>query len=64
MTYIRGNREEKAIKKFSINVNMLCDKICELAKWCYEEEYKFNFFNYILINADFRTKNIFLLKKE
>ena len=58
------NGNEKAIhKKICINVRSLCWKICLCAEKCYEtNKEKFNFFNYNLVNTDFRTRRIFGMK--
>ncbi len=55
------NGNDKAInKKLTINVRDLCWKICRLAEICYKEDKnKFNFFNYNLVNTDFRTRRTF-----
>lgn len=60
------NSTEKEInKKISVNVRDICNKICLLAKACYEENKdKFNFFNYNLVNIDFQTRESFVIKKE
>lgn len=54
-----GNEELKE-KKISIGVRELCTKICAHAEECYNNnEKKFDFFNYRLVNADYRTREIF-----
>lgn len=58
------NGNDKAInKKFIVNVRDLCWKICRLAKVCYSENKdKFDFFNYNLVDIDYRTRHIFGIK--
>lgn len=60
------NGNNKAInKKFTVNVRDLCWKLCRLAEVCYKEDRnKFNFFNYNLVNMDYRARRIFGLNKE
>lgn len=55
------NGNDRAInKRLTINVRELCRKICRLAEICYKKEKeKFNFFNYNLVNIDFRTRRTF-----
>ena len=55
------NGNEKIMeKKISIGVRELCTKICARAEECYNNnEKKFDFFNYRLVNADYRTREIF-----
>lgn len=55
----RGN--DKAVnKKLTVNVRNLCWKLCRLAEICYKENKdKFDFFNYNLVNMDYKTKRIF-----
>lgn len=58
------NGNDKAInKKFTVNVRYLCSKICRLAEVCYSEEKdKFDFFNYNLVDIDYRTRHSFGIK--
>lgn len=50
-------------KKFTVNVRDLCSKICRLAEVCYsEDKVKFNFFNYNLVDIDYRTRHSFGIK--
>ncbi len=58
------NGNDKAInKKFIVNVRDLCWKICRLAEVCYSEDKdKFDFFNYNLVDIDYRTRHIFGIK--
>ena len=50
-------------KKFTVNVRDLCSKICRLAEVCYSENKdKFNFFNYNLVDIDYRTRHSFGIK--
>lgn len=58
------NGNDKAInKKFTVNVRDLCWKICILAEVCYREDKdKFNFFNYNLVDMDYRTRHILGIK--
>lgn len=58
------NGNDKAInKKFTVNVRDLCWKICRLAEVCYSEDKdKFDFFNYNLVDIDYRTRHIFVIK--
>lgn len=51
---------DKAInKKITVNVRTLCRKICRLAAICYSENKdKFDFFNYNLVDIDYRTRHI------
>ena len=58
------NGNDKAInKKFTVNVRELCWKICRLAEVCYKEDRdKFAFFNYNLVDIDYRTRRIFGIK--
>ncbi len=59
-----GN-EKETNKKISVNVRDICNKICLLAKACYEEHKdKFDFFNYNLVNTDFQTRESFGIRKE
>ncbi len=52
-------------KMISVNVRDVCNKICTLAKACYEKNKdKFDFFNYNLVDCDFRTRRSFGLRKE
>ncbi len=59
------NRNDKAIsKKFTVNVRNLCSKLCRFAEVCYKaDRNKFNFFNYNLVNMDYRTRRIFGIDK-
>ena len=58
------NGNDKEInKKITVNVRYLCQMICKLAKVCYKENKdKFNFFNYKLVDIDYRTRHIFGIK--
>lgn len=57
-----GNDKAKN-KKFTVNVRYLCSKICRLAEVCYSEDKdKFNFFNYNLVDIDYRTRHSFGIK--
>ena len=57
-----GNDKAKN-KKFTVNVRDLCWKICRLAEVCYSEDKdKFNFFNYNLVDIDYRTRHSFGIK--
>ena len=58
------NGNDKAVnKKFTVNVRDLCWKICRLAEVCYKEDKdKFNFFNYNLVDIDYRTRRVFGIK--
>ena len=58
------NENDKAInKKFMVNVKVLCWKICRLAEVCYREDKdKFDFFNYNLVDIDYRTRHFFGIK--
>ena len=50
-------------KKFTVNVRDLCSKICRSAEVCYKEDNdKFNFFNYNLVDIDYRTRHSFGIK--
>lgn len=59
------NGNDKAInKRFAVNVRSLCWKLCRLAEICYKESKdKFDFFNYNLVNMDYRTRRIFGIDK-
>ena len=58
------NGNDKAInKKFTVNVRDLCWKICSLAEFCYSEDKdKFDFFNYNLVDIDYRSRYILEIK--
>lgn len=52
-------------KKISVNVRDVCNKICTLAKSCYDKNKdKFDFFNYNLVDCDFQTREDFGLRKK
>ncbi len=59
------NGEEKAVnKKFSINIRELCAKVGKLAEIYYKKnKEKFNFFNYNLVNTDFRVRRMMCREK-
>lgn len=60
------NGNDTAInKKFTVNVRVLCWKICRLAEVCYKKDKeKFNFFNYNLVDIDYRTRRLFGITQE
>ena len=55
---IRIDGEEKAVNiKYSIDVKLLCYKLCIAARDCYNKnKEKFDFFNYKIVGLDFNTK--------
>ena len=59
------NGKEKAInKKYSVNVRDLCFKLCRLAEYYYNKHKdQFNFFNYNFVDTDYKTRQIFGIKK-
>lgn len=47
-------------RKITINLKILCLKICTYAEKCYEmDKDKFSFFNYNLVDADYKTRKHF-----
>lgn len=47
-------------RKITINLKILCLKICTYAEKCYEmNKDKFSFFNYNLVDADYKTRKHF-----
>lgn len=59
------NGKDKAInKKFTVNVRNLCWKLCRLAEVCYKENReKFNFFDFNLVDMDYRTRRVFCIDR-
>ena len=50
-------------KKICLSIRDICYKITQLAKFYYDNnKEKFNFFDYELVNMDYRAKNIFIKK--
>lgn len=50
-------------KVISVNVSMLCGKLCEVATNYYKSnKEKFDFFNYNLVDCDLETRRLFGLK--
>ena len=49
--------------KYCVNVRMLCWKISKLATFYFNKhKEQFNFFNYNVVDCDFRTREIFRIK--
>ena len=47
-------------RKITINLKILCLKVCTYAEKCYEmDKDKFSFFNYNLVDADYKTRKHF-----
>ena len=63
-THFDADGNEIVIKKFSVNLRDMCEKICDAVQKYYGDNKElFNFFNYNFVDSDYRTRKIMGIKE-